>query len=193
MKKVWIGVGVAILVIVLAGIIAKKNVPVYSTPIDFLTIGLVIMLPMAVLLVYFFRLFAKDFNIKKIDKAALAIFLLFEASFLVAFCFGGVRAIRATADIVSGPKEKVVTMAAITEEDYRGHKGAKRTICYMTGITDENERTVFKVKVPAEKLEDVKAVRKKGIEEYGYYDAQYRVCYFEHIDMLYELQLIEKK
>ncbi|MBQ4536803.1 MAG: hypothetical protein II994_04195 [Lachnospiraceae bacterium] len=196
MKKIWIGVGISILVVAFGSTIAQKAVPDYIAPIRVLTGGLCIMIPLAVLIAVWGRLYLMDLkealhkkSFDKDAKSAFFIILVLELILLGAFGFGGAQSVKAISDMVNGPRETVIYSAMLKEDSDRGYRGAERTFYHLTGITDEG-REKMELKVSGEKMEEVDRVLKQAKWDYGL-DAKYKVIYFENIGSLCEIQMLD--
>lgn len=199
MKKIWIGVGISILVVAFGSTIAQKAVPDYIAPIRVLTGGLCVMIPLAVLIAVWGRLYLMDLkealHKKSFDKdarSAFFTFLVLEMILLGAFGFGGAQSVKAIADMVNGPTETVIYSAMLKEDSDRGYRGAERTFYHLTGITDDNEGEKMELKVSGEKMEEVDRVLKQAKWDYGL-NAKYKVIYFENIGSLCEIQMLDSR
>lgn len=194
MKKLWIGTGITICIIIIGNIIAQKLVPDRALPISVFAACLCLSIPMLLIAVWICMCAIeeiKECNRKgKWDISGMIVQAIVILFFLATLVSTGIRGVKAMKDIVNGPIEQPVCFSYIKKTKSLGYR-TRRTNYYLMCRTDDDKSERLKIRVNESKLKEVYAVRWEAQSKYGFLEDKYIVCYFENLKILHELKMVE--
>lgn len=206
MKKILIGAGSSILVIIVANITAQKLVPERALPISVFSACLCFFIPLAIPFVILLIAAIKNLkenepkenkrnrNNKNSKKEKFKETLAFSF-FIVAFGFGltfvTIRGTNAMKDLIHGPTEQRIHRAYIKTKKKRNHytKSNKRQQ-YLICRTYDKNNTPMEIKVNENKVDYINDVMRDGFDVYGM-DDKYVVYYFKNLNTFVDMKVLD--
>lgn len=193
MKKLWIGTGITILLIIIGNITAQKLVPDRAVPISVFAACLCLLIPTLLTTVLFSIAIFEDIKERnpkgKKDIGVLIAPIIYELLLFATLTWVGIRGVNAAKDIINDPIEQPVYFAYINKTRTYGYR-TRGTSYYLRCRTDDGKSERLKIRVNKSKLDDVRAVIGEAESEYGFFDAKYIVIYYENLKILKELQMV---
>ncbi len=202
MKKIWIGAGISILVIIITNITAQKLVPERALPISVFSACLCLFIPFAIAFVLLVIEAIKNAKEKtpKTKKGkgkkkekfketlAFSFFILAAGMFLT---FLSIRGTNAMKDLINGPTEQAIHRVYLKDRKKRNHytKSNKKQTYLICRTYDENN-TPLEIKVDKSEVDYIKDVMRDGFDVYGM-DDKYVVYYFKNLNNFVDIQVLD--
>lgn len=206
MKKIWIGAGISIIVIIIVNITAQKLVPERALPISVFSACLCLFIPLAISFVLLLIADIKNLKENKPNgnkrkgnnkafkkekfKETLALSFLIVAVGL-GLTIITIRGANAMKDLVNGPTEQAIHRVYLKERKKRNHytKSNKRQQ-YLICRTYDKNNTPMEIKVDKSKVDYIKDVMRDGFDVYGM-DDKYVVYYFKNLNNFVDIQVLD--
>lgn len=206
MKKIRIGAGISIIVIIIANITAQKLVPERALPISVFSACLCLFIPLAISFVMLLIADIKNLKENKPNgnkrkgnnkafkkekfKETLALSFLIVAVGL-GLTIITIRGANAMKDLVNGPTEQAIHRVYLKERKKRNHytKSNKRQQ-YLICRTYDKNNTPMEIKVDKSKVDYIKDVMRDGFDVYGM-DDKYVVYYFKNLNNFVDIQVLD--
>ena len=206
MKKILLGAGISILVVIIADIIAGKIVPERAFPIGVFSACVCFFIPLVISFVLLLIAVIDTLkenkqkknnwkgNKKNSKKEKLKDILAFSLLFIsvgMGLYFVTVRGANAMKDIVNGPTEQAIHRVYLKERKKRNHytKSNKRQQYLICRTYDENN-TPLEIKVDKSKVDYIKDVMSDGFDVYGM-DDKYIVYYFKNLNSFVDIEVLD--
>lgn len=206
MKKIRIGAGISIIVIIIANITAQKLVSERALPISVFSACLCLFIPLAISFVMLLIADIKNLKENKPNgnkrkgnnkafkkekfKETLALSFLIVAVGL-GLTIITIRGANAMKDLVNGPTEQAIHRVYLKERKKRNHytKSNKRQQ-YLICRTYDKNNTPMEIKVDKSKVDYIKDVMRDGFDVYGM-DDKYVVYYFKNLNNFVDIQVLD--
>lgn len=194
MKKVWIGAGITILLIIIANITAQKLVPDRAVPIRVFAACLCVLIPSVIVLIILVGCTFENVKERgpkgKRDIKETLFLAFFTLLFLASMIFLGIRGTKAMKDIISGPIEQPIHRAYVKDRRERQYK-SYTTNHYLICRTYDEKNEQFEVRINESELDNVKTVMSNAFDVYGL-DGKYVLSYYENLKILEDFRLLEE-
>lgn len=201
MKKVWIGEGITILLIIIASIIANKLLPDdRGLPLGVFSACLCLfILAVTVTVIIILSLFQeikgtrckRKKDISGIVVMCIVVLLSLEGSVSL-----GIRSTRALKDTIKGPVEQPIHNTSLKKRHVYRYRGSSTDAYYLYCYTLDEKNKLLKVQVNKEKLDKVDTTMLVGsyIYEsiYGSED-KYMLYYYENLKILVDFEVLKQK
>ena len=199
MKKVCIGEGIAILLIIIASIIANKLLPDdRGLPLGVFSACLCLfILAVTVTVIIILSLFQEIKGTRRKRKkdisgiVVMCIVVLFSLAGSVSL---GIRSTKALKDTINGPVEQPIHNTSLKKRHVYRYRGSSTDAYYLYCYTLDEKNKLLKVQVNKEKLDKVDTTMLVGsyIYEsiYGL-DDKYMLYYYENLKILVDLEVLK--
>ncbi len=195
MKKVWIGEGIAILLIIIASIIAHKLLPddralplrVFSACLCLFILAVTVTV---IIIPSLFQEIKGTSRKRKKDvsgSVVIGIVVLFSLATSVMF---GIRGTNAMKDMINGPIEQPIHNTSLKKQNRYHYRRSRTTNYYLYCYTYDEKNEPLKVRVNEGKLDDVDTARLVSSYIYGS-DDKYTLLYYENLKILVDLEVLK--
>ncbi len=193
MKKVWIGEGIAILLIIIASIIAHKLLPDdRALPLGVFSACLCLFILAVTAIVIIIPSLFQEIKVtsrkRKKDVSGIVVIGVVVLLSFAASVFFGIRGTNAMKDMISGPVEQPIHNTSLKKQHRYRYRRSSTTNYYLYCYTYDEKNELLKVRVDEGKLDDVDTTRFVGSYIYGS-DDKYMLCYYENLKILVDLQV----
>lgn len=202
MKKVWIGEGIAILLIIIASIIANKLLPedrglplgVFSTCLCLFILAVTVT---AIIIPSFFQEIRGTGRKRKKDVIEIIVMVIIILIWLAGTVQLGIRGTRALKDTINGPVEQPIHKTDLKKRHVYRHRRSSTDRYYLYCYTLDEKNELLKVRVNEEKLDKVDTTMLVGSyiceSIYGLEEDRYMLYYYENLKILVDLEVMKEK
>ena len=200
MKKVWIGEGIAILLIIIASIIADKLLPDdRGLPLGVFSVCLCLfILAVTVAVIILSSLFQEIKGTRrkrKKDISGIVVMVIIILIWLAGTITLGIRVTRALKDTINGPVEQPIHNTDLKSRHVYRYRRSSTTHYYLYCYTLDEKNELLKVRVNEEKLDKVDTTRLVGSyiceSVYGLEEDRYMLYYYENLKILVDLEVLK--
>ncbi len=201
MKKIWIGEGITILLIIIASIIAHKLLPddralplgVFSASLCLFILAVTVAV---IILSSLFQEIKGTRRKRKKDISGIVVTVIIILIWLAGTVTLGIRVTRALKDTINGPVEQPIHNTSLKKRHVYRYRRSSTTNYYLYCYTYDEKNELLKVRVNEGKLDEVETTLFVGsyIYEsiYGS-DDKYMLCYYENLKILVDLEILKRK
>ena len=202
MKKVWIGEGIAILLIIIASIIAHKLLPDDRTlPLGVFSVCLclfILAVTMAVIILSsLFQEIKGTRRKRKKDISGIVVMGIVILFWLAGTVTLGIRGTRALKDTINGPVEQPIHNTSLKKRHVYRYRRSSTDRYYLYCYTLDEKNELLKVRVNEEKLDKVDTTMLVGSyiceSIYGLEEDRYMLYYYENLKILVDLEVLKRK
>ena len=202
MKKVWIGEGITILLIIIASIIANKLLPDdRGLPLGVFSACLCLfILAVTVTVIIILSLFQEIKGTRRKRKkdisgiVVMCIVVLFSLAGSVSL---GIRSTKALKDTIKGPVEQPIHNTSLKKRHVYRYRRSSTDEYYLYCYTLDEKNKLLKVQVNKEKLDKVDTTMLVGSyiceSIYGLEEDRYMLYYYENLKILVDLEVMKVK
>lgn len=202
MKKVLIGEGITILLIIIASVIAHKLLPDdRALPLGVFSAGLCLfILAVTVTVIIILSLFQEIKGTRRKRKkdisgiVVMCIVVLFSLAGSVSL---GIRSTRALKDTINGPVEQPIHNTSLKKRHVYRYRRSSTDEYYLYCYTLDEKNKLLKVQVNKEKLDKVDTTMLVGSyiceSIYGLEEDRYMLYYYENLKILVDLEVMKVK
>ena len=202
MKKVLIGEGIAILLIIIASVIANKLLPDdRALPLGVFSACLCLfILAVTVTVIIILSLFQEIKGTRRKRKknisgiVVMCIVVLFSLAGSVSL---GIRSTKALKDTIKGPVEQPIHNTSLKKRHVYRYRGSNTDEYYLYCYTLDEKNKLLKVQVNKEKLDKVDTTMLVGSyiceSIYGLEDDRYMLYYYENLKILVDLEVLKQE
>ena len=206
-KKVWIGEGIAILLIIIASIIANKLLPDdRALPFSVFSACLCLFILAVTVTVIIIPSFLQEIKEtickgkknagRKSKKDISGIVVI---GIVVLFCLAvsvmlGIRGTRALKDTISGPVEQPIYNVSLKKQHRYRYRRGSTTYYYLYCDTYDEKNEPLKVRVDESELNDIDTTMLVGsyiYESIYESDAKYMLYYYENLKIFVDLEVLQ--
>ena len=202
MKKVWIGDGIAILLIIIASIIiiTNKLLPEdRSLPLGVFSVCLCLfILAVTVAVIILSSLFQEIKGTKrkrKKDISGIVVMVIIILIWLAGTVQLGIRGTRALKDTINGPVEQRIHNTSLKKRHVYRYRRSSTDRYYLYCYTLDEKNDLLKVRVNEEKLDKVDTTMLVGSyiceSIYGLEEDRYMLYYYENLKILVDLEVLK--
>ncbi|MBE5930204.1 MAG: hypothetical protein E7268_03970 [Lachnospiraceae bacterium] len=200
MKKVWIGEGIAILLIIIASIIANKLLPedrtlplgVFSACLCLLILAMTVV---AIIIPSLFQEIKGTGRKRKKDVSGIIVMVIIILIWLAGTVQLGIRGTRALKDTINGPVEQPIHNTSLKKRHVYRYRGSSTDRYYLYCYTLDEKNELLKVRVNEEKLDKVDTTMLVGSyiceSIYGLEEDRYMLYYYENLKILVDLEVLK--
>ncbi len=202
MKKVWIGEGIAILLIIIASIIVKKLLPDDRTlPLGVFSACLcMFILAVTVTVIIVLSLF-QEIKVtrrkRKKDISGIVVMVIIILIWIAGTVQLGIRGTRALKDTINGPVEQPIHNTSLKKRHVYRYRRSSTDRYYLYCYTLDEKNELLKVRVNEEKVDKVDTTRMVGSyiceSIYGLEEDRYMLYYYENLKILVDLEVMKEK
>ncbi len=197
MKKVWIGEGIAILLIIIASIIANKLLPddralplgVFSACLCMFILAVTVTV---IIIPSLFQEIKGTSRKRKKDISGIVVMGIVILLSLAGSVTLGIRGTRALKDTINGPVEQPIHQTDLKKRHVYRYRRSSTTNYYLYCYTYDEKNELLKVRVNEGKLDDVDTARLVSSYIYGE-DDRYMLLYYENLKILVDLEVLKRK
>ena len=202
MKKVWIGEGITILLIIIASIIANKLLPDDSgLPLGVFSACLclfILAVTVAVIIISSsFQEIKGTRRKKKKDISGIVVMVIIILFWLAGTITLGIRTTRALKDTINGPVEQPIHNTSLKKRHVYRYRRSSTDRYYLYCYTLDEKNELLKVRVNEEKLDKVDTTMLVGSyiceSIYGLEEDRYMLYYYENLKILVDLEVMKVK
>ena len=202
MKKVWIGEGIAILLIIIASIIAHKLLPDdRALPLGVFSVCLCLfILAVTVAVIILSSLFQEIKGTRrkrKKDISGIVVMVIIILIWLAGTVQLGIRGTRALKDTINGPVEQPIHNTSLKKRHVYRYRRSSTDRYYLYCYTLDEKNELLKVRVNEGKLDDVDTTLFVGSyiceSIYGLEEDRYMLYYYENLKILVDLEVLKRK
>ena len=202
MKKVWIGEGITILLIIIASIIAHKLLPDdRALPLGVFSVCLCLfILAVTVAVIILSSLFQEIKGTRrkrKKDISGIVVMVIIILIWLAGTITLGIRVTRALKDTINGPVEQPIHNTSLKKRHVYRYRRSSTDRYYLYCYTLDEKNELLKVRVNEEKLDKVDTTMLVGSyiceSIYGLEEDRYMLYYYENLKFLVDLEVMKVK
>ena len=202
MKKVWIGEGIAILLIIIASIIAHKLLPDdRALPLGVFSVCLCLfILAVTVAVIILSSLFQEIKGTRrkrKKDISGIVVMVIIILIWLAGTVQLGIRGTRALKDTINGPVEQPIHNTSLKKRHVYRYRRSSTDRYYLYCYTLDEKNELLKVRVNEGKLDDVDTTLFVGSyiceSIYGLEEDRYMLYYYENLKILVDLEVLKQE
>lgn len=202
MKKVWIGEGIAILLIIIASIIAKKLLPddrslplgVFSACLCMFIFAVTVA---AIIIPSLFQEIRGTGRKSKKDVIEIIVMVIIILIWIAGTVQLGIRGTRALKDTINGPVEQPIHKTDLKKRHVYRYRRSSTDRYYLYCYTLDEKNELLKVRVNEEKLDKVDTTMLVGSyiceSIYGLEEDRYMLYYYENLKILVDLEVMKEK
>ncbi len=202
MKKVWIGEGIAILLIIIASIIANKLLPgdrglplgVFSACLCLFILSVTVAV---IILSSLFQEIKGTSRKRKKDISGIVVMVIIILIWLAGTVLLGIRVTRAMKDTINGPVEQPIHNTSLKKQHVYRYRRSSTDKYYLYCYTFDEKNELLKVRVNEEKLDKVDTTRLVGSyiceSIYGLEEDRYMLYYYENLKILVDLEVLKQE
>lgn len=199
MKKVWIGEGITILLIIIASIIANKLLPDdRSLPLGVFSACLCLFIWVAtvtvIMILSLFQEIKGASRKRKKDISGIVVMGIVVLFSLAASVMLGIRGTNAMKDTINGPVEQPIHNISLKKRHVYRYRRSSTDRYYLYCYTLDEKNELLKVRVNEEKLEKVDTtmlVSSYIFESIYGLDDRYMLYYYENLKILVDLEVLK--
>lgn len=200
MKKVWIGEGIAILLIIIASIIANKLLPedrglplgVFSACLCMFILAVTVV---AIIIPSLFQEIRGTSRKRKKDVIEIIVMVIIILIWLAGTVQLGIRGTRALKDTINGPVEQPIHKTDLKKRHVYRYRRSSTDRYYLYCYTLDEKNELLKVRVNEEKLDKVDTTMLVGSyiceSIYGLEEDRYMLYYYENLKILVDLEVLK--
>lgn len=199
MKKVWIGEGITILLIIIASIIANKLLPdERSLPLGVFSACLCLFIWVAtvtvIMILSLFQEIKGASRKRKKDISGIVVMGIVVLFSLAASVMLGIRGTNAMKDTINGPVEQPIHNTSLKKRHVYRYRRSSTDRYYLYCYTLDEKNELLKVRVNEEKLDKVDTtmlVSSYIFESIYGLDDRYMLYYYENLKILVDLEVLK--
>lgn len=199
MKKVWIGEGITILLIIIASIIANKLLPDdRSLPLGVFSACLCLFIWAAtvtvIMILSLFQEIKGTSRKRKKDISGIVVMGIVVLFSLAASVMLGIRGTKAMKDTINGPVEQPIHNTSLKKRHVYRYRRSSTDRYYLYCYTLDEKNELLKVRVNEEKLDKVDTtmlVSSYIFESIYGLDDRYMLYYYENLKILVDLEVLK--